>query len=93
MEIYVPADLGGVGQLMVATRSLLRLVFGDGCGAGEVLNSLYILASHVTVDSSAWLEMNGALRKRGLTLGMATAGPEHERFPSQCMYVRPGALI
>ena len=40
---------------------------------------------------TALLLVNDALRKRGLTQGMATctAGPEHGNVASQCMYVLP----
>ena len=93
MKLHIPAGLAGVQEIMIATQRTLMLAFDNASSAGESLNIFYAVAAEVRVDTAAVLDMTNALFRRGLTLSMAQAGPEHQHAPSQCLYVRAfGAL-
>ena len=88
MKARIPADLGGIQELMFATGGLLQLVFDSARNAGERLNTFSVVARKVRIDAADLLDMTDALSKRGLTLSVARAGEEHKDAPSQCMYIR-----
>ena len=88
MKVRIPAGLAGVQELIFATDRRLQLAFDSARTAGERLNTFCAVASEVSVDAEALLDMTDALLRRRLTLSMAQAGQEHENAPSQCMYVR-----
>ncbi|CAL5228128.1 g11205 [Coccomyxa viridis] len=75
-------------ELVLSDRDQpLALAFDNPCSAGEALNTFCVVASEVSIDAAALLAMTDALIRRGLTLSMAQAGPEHEHAPSQCLYI------
>ncbi len=88
MKTSIPAFLAGIHEIMLATDQPLALAFDNPCSAGEALNTFCVVASEVSIDAAALLAMTDALIRRGLTLSMAQAGPEHEHAPSQCLYIR-----
>ncbi len=88
VEVRIPASLAGVHEIILAAKRPLVLAFDSACSAGERLNTFCVVGSEVSIDAAALLAMTDALIKRGLTLSMAQAGPEHAHAPSQCMYVR-----
>ena len=87
MTARIPAELAGIQELMIATDRPLRLLFESARSAGEKLTTFCAVASEVRVDAAALCDMINALSRRGLTLSMAQADPEHEYAPSQCLYV------
>ena len=78
---------------MIATHRTLVLAFDSASSAGESLNTFCAVAKEVRVVTAALLAMTNALFRRGLTLSMAQAGPEHEHAPSQCLYVRAFGVL
>ena len=88
MKARIPADLGGIQELMFATERPLQLFFHNACNAGERLNSFCAVAREVRADADALLDLNDAPFRRGLTLSLARAGQEHGDAPSQCVYMR-----
>ena len=81
-DCYIPADLGGIEELVFAARHPLHLVLGNGRAARERLNKLYIIAPWVTVSVLSLLDVNNALLSRGLTLRRAHHGSDLD-----CMYI------
>lgn len=88
MEARIPARLAGVQELVLATLLPLQLVFDNARGAGEALETFHAIGREVRVGAAAVKEINAALLERGLTLGVARAGEQHEVAPSQCVYIR-----
>ena len=93
MRVRIPADLAGVQELMIAAGRPLRLFFDSAQRTGERLSTFCAVGSEIRVDTADLQEMTVALFKRGLTLSMAQAGPEHENAPSQCLYVHACSML
>ena len=75
MKAHIPPDLAGVQELMLATARRLQLAFDSARSAEERLNTFCAVASEVSVDAAARLNMTNALLRRGLTLrGSSRAG-------------------
>ena len=87
MVVRIPADLGGVQELMFATVRPLALFFESACSAGGTLETFCAVAREVRVGAGPLADIRESLSGRGLTLSMVEAEEGHRHYPSECLYV------